>query len=93
MRSVKIIILLLVFLLLGYILGNLFSFPWRDLKKESGIVCTMDAKECPDGSYVGRIPPNCEFAPCPETREVKCIITITNWIEMNLATMLAVGMD
>lgn len=28
--------------------------------------CTADAKLCPDGSGVGRIPPNCEFAPCPE---------------------------
>ncbi|MFH0712611.1 MAG: GerMN domain-containing protein [Candidatus Jorgensenbacteria bacterium] len=30
------------------------------------IFCTMDAKLCPDGSYVGRVGPNCEFAPCPE---------------------------
>lgn len=29
------------------------------------IVCTQDAKQCPDGSYVGRTGPNCEFAPCP----------------------------
>lgn len=29
--------------------------------------CTLDAKVCPDGSAVGRVPPNCEFAPCPET--------------------------
>lgn len=27
--------------------------------------CTLDAKMCPDGSYVGRIGPNCEFAACP----------------------------
>ncbi|MDO9105600.1 MAG: hypothetical protein Q7U57_11645 [Methylovulum sp.] len=27
--------------------------------------CTQDAKLCPDGSYVSRIPPSCEFAPCP----------------------------
>ena len=27
--------------------------------------CTMDAKICPDGSSVGRVLPNCEFAPCP----------------------------
>ena len=25
----------------------------------------MDAKQCPDGSYVGRSGPNCEFAACP----------------------------
>jgi hypothetical protein len=29
------------------------------------IACTMDAKECPDGSFVGRVPPSCEFAACP----------------------------
>lgn len=28
--------------------------------------CTMDAKICPDGSAVGRVGPNCEFAPCPD---------------------------
>lgn len=31
------------------------------------VVCTMDAKQCPDGSYVGRSGPNCEFAACPQT--------------------------
>ena len=29
------------------------------------VACTMDAKICPDGSAVGRIGPDCEFAPCP----------------------------
>jgi hypothetical protein len=29
------------------------------------VACTMDAKVCPDGSYVGRNPQrNCEFNPC-----------------------------
>ncbi len=30
------------------------------------IACTMDAKMCPDGSYVGRTGPKCEFQKCPE---------------------------
>ncbi len=29
------------------------------------VACTMEAKQCPDGSYVGRVGPNCEFAACP----------------------------
>lgn len=29
--------------------------------------CTMEAKLCPDGSYVGHTGPNCEFAACPGT--------------------------
>ena len=31
--------------------------------------CTLEAKVCPDGSTVGRIGANCEFAPCPEVSE------------------------
>jgi hypothetical protein len=33
---------------------------------ELPVACTMDAKACPDGSYVGRIAPDCEFEPCPQ---------------------------
>lgn len=29
------------------------------------VACTKDAKICPDGTAVGRIPPTCEFAICP----------------------------
>lgn len=32
------------------------------------VACTKDAKICPDGSGVGRIGPNCDFAPCPVTQ-------------------------
>lgn len=38
-------------------------FHFQQTQKE--VVCTMDAKLCPDGSYVGRTGPNCEFKPCP----------------------------
>ncbi|MDD5050722.1 MAG: hypothetical protein PHV93_03195 [Candidatus Pacebacteria bacterium] len=33
----------------------------------SPVACTMEAKICPDGSSVGRVGPNCEFAECPGT--------------------------
>jgi hypothetical protein len=29
------------------------------------VACTEEAKICPDGSAVGRVGPDCEFAPCP----------------------------
>ncbi len=32
---------------------------------DGNTACTLDAKICPDGTAVGRIGPNCEFAPCP----------------------------
>lgn len=40
----------------------LFTFKFTDQEQT---VCTLDAKMCPDGSYVSRQPPNCEFAACP----------------------------
>lgn len=36
---------------------------------DGGVVCTKDAMQCPDGSYVGRTGPNCEFV-CPNPPEV-----------------------
>ena len=32
---------------------------------DAGTICQEDAKVCPDGSSVGRVAPNCEFAACP----------------------------
>ncbi|MFQ5540921.1 MAG: hypothetical protein ACE5F4_01605 [Candidatus Paceibacteria bacterium] len=41
----------------------------RDLRSVGGnhesVFCTADAKLCADGSYVGRVPPDCRFARCP----------------------------
>lgn len=36
-----------------------------DTTSSEPVACTMEAKLCPDGSYVGRTGPNCEFATCP----------------------------
>lgn len=34
-------------------------------EEEEAVFCTQEAMLCPDGSYVGRVPPTCEFAQCP----------------------------
>lgn len=39
--------------------------PGKEAKPNDMVACTADAKICPDGSAVGRIGPNCTFAPCP----------------------------
>ncbi len=59
-----------IILLSGIVAGSYYF--WDDLvnflnpKGETGkIDCMMDTKECPDGSFVNRIQPNCEFAECP----------------------------
>ena len=41
--------------------------------------CTQDAKLCPDGTSVGRVDPNCEFAPCPTPKESTSSADMTNW--------------
>ncbi|MFA5856071.1 MAG: hypothetical protein WC867_01835 [Candidatus Pacearchaeota archaeon] len=56
---ISIIILLLIIIALWLIF--IFNF------KSKGISCTQEVKICPDGSYVSRSKPNCEFTPCKET--------------------------
>lgn len=50
------------------ILASIFYFLFYNEKESEvdPVFCTMDAKLCPDGSYVGRVAPACQFAPCPE---------------------------
>lgn len=64
MKRVLMILIVLV-ILAGIWLGLKFIIG------EEPVACTMDAKLCPDGSYVGRVPPKCDFAPCPEIRTIK----------------------
>lgn len=59
-------------LLLPYILwvsfaGYLNYSIWQlNSSTNSGqVACTLEAKLCPDGSYVGRTGPKCEFKACP----------------------------
>ena len=33
---------------------------------DDNVRCSADVKQCPNGSYVSRVPPLCSFAPCPE---------------------------
>ena len=47
------------------------------------VVCTMDAKQCPDGSFVGRIAPSCEFAPCPNENSNQADCQNLWWFDQN----------
>jgi len=57
-------------LLIPYVLwvsfAGFLNYTIWDLNKidEQMVFCTADAMQCPDGSYVGRTGPNCEFQ-CP----------------------------
>lgn len=60
---------ILIFLSVVFVLiiAAFLIFTFYFLPKKNGVSCTQEAKFCPDGSYVGRIPPKCDFAPCPST--------------------------
>lgn len=69
MNSNKSIVLAIVGVgILGLLAYGAWNFSTKTssvVKDESsGVVCTLDAKECPDGSWVGRSGPNCQFV-CP----------------------------
>ena len=56
------------------LLVSTFLFAWVSANNwvsiDNPVMCTMDAKQCSDGSYVGRTGPNCEFTECPWDVEV-----------------------
>lgn len=54
-----------VLVALVLIISSLFIFGC--LEHNSPVGCTEEAKICPDGSTVVRMPPTCEFALCPNT--------------------------
>jgi hypothetical protein len=50
-----------------FLIAALAAFAGCTPPETSDVVCTMEAKACPDGSYVGRDPDrNCAFKPCPK---------------------------
>ena len=63
----KIIILIAIVILL-LIFSGYFLFQYRSSvdNQQKAVVCTIEAKLCPDGSYVGRVGPNCDFTQCPD---------------------------
>lgn len=70
MRNSTIVsILIVLFIILGgwywWSLNGGPAMPGITPPVPDGVACTMEAKQCPDGSYVGRTGPNCAFAPCP----------------------------
>jgi len=64
MKKTLIILIILLVVLTGAWLGLRFL-----IGGEEPIACTQDAKLCLDGSYVGRVGPDCEFTLCPGESE------------------------
>jgi len=54
----------IILIILAGLIGIWFGF--KLITGEEPVACTMDAKLCSDGSYVVRVPPECDFASCPK---------------------------
>ena len=54
-----------IILLILVCIGGVLYFYNKDTSVVEPVFCTQDAKLCPDGSYVGRTGPKCEFSECP----------------------------
>ncbi|HPO68410.1 MAG TPA: Gmad2 immunoglobulin-like domain-containing protein [Candidatus Pacearchaeota archaeon] len=67
-RKILIIIILLIILIL-------LIFCYQKFYPKKQISCTKEAKMCYDNSFVGRIPPDCEFEKCPEEKQGILIIS------------------
>lgn len=55
-----------ILFLLVVALSPVLLFGCGKTPQNEPVACTMEAKLCPDGSSVGRVPPSCEFAACPD---------------------------
>lgn len=74
MKNTYITVITLVVLVLGAVFvfgtGKKAEAPTPlTQNEEEKVACTMDAKMCPDGSYVGRTGPKCEFEACPKAKD------------------------
>src|SRR6185369_1373395 len=57
----------------GFIYYLMKHPPIVPIPPSGNVACTLEAKQCSDGSYVGRDPANnCEFKDCPVTGSKVC---------------------
>lgn len=63
--KVGLLIIALIALVVGVSIFATKSKPQYLPQVPQGIACTEEAKQCPDGSYVGRTGPQCQFSACP----------------------------
>ncbi len=64
-KILKIFIVVVVVAVIGFIVQQKF------FEQPEPIFCTMEAKLCSDGSYVGRSGPKCEFASCSKENLIR----------------------
>lgn len=64
--KILIISLGLIIIIGAFLISNKTSYyDVQSIGNSNNIGCSEEAMQCPDGSYVGRSGPNCEFQACP----------------------------
>lgn len=61
-----------ILIIVGLLLAIYFAV--NPSQPSKPIACTMEARECPGGSFVSRTGPNCEFAECPAVTSTTPVI-------------------
>ncbi len=68
MKTIFSVIFIVIAIGIGLLMISTRLAPGASIVSPPGpgpVVCTMEVKLCPDGSYVGRTLPKCEFKECP----------------------------
>lgn len=76
--EMKIILTIIILLILAGVGSFVYQYYFVSESSDESVACTMEAKLCPDGSYVGRVAPSCEFEECPEPAEKADLIRVSN---------------
>lgn len=63
----------------------------NETAQPESVRCTQEVRECPDGSFVSREPPNCEFKECPAA-VMKAELSHTEETDMNTMIKLETTM-
>ena len=61
-------------LVVGGVAAGSYYLWQKSASNSNQTACTEEAKQCDDGSYVGRTGSNCEFAPCPSVSASPSIV-------------------
>lgn len=72
----RFIFIIVIVIAVIIVVGGISSYIYTK-NKNNFVVCTKEAKQCLDGSYVGRTGPKCEFASCPNISAS----TTANWLK------------
>jgi hypothetical protein len=87
MKKIIFGVIIINILLLAGIMWWWYTAQYQDVKNDNlGVACTMDAMQCPDGIYVGRTGPQCEFV-CPSASDIPADIQAQITEKSNLITL------